>query len=430
MNKISLVSNLFHIIIVFVILSFGNSSYGQTETNINLDNCLKFAKENYPLAKQKGYLQAISENNIKAINATWFPQFNLVSKATYQSEVTDIELPGFPPIVSPKDNYSFGLQISQTVIDFGVNSQLKKTDRANTETEIQKNEVELYKLNDRIIQLYGNVLVTKENIKILESFLDDIKSRQGNMVNSVNNGISLQSNLDVLDGEVLKTSQKLIETKSNLKILYQTLSLLINKQVDENTVFSEISDLPEMSNNIVRPELQFFESQNKLLDEKINLINRKTLPRLSIFGEGAYGRPGYNFLNDKMRTYGIVGVNLSWNISSVYNTSFEKKNMSVSKDIVDEQNELFQLNLKTTLIQQNGEIDKIKQMIELDKSIVEKRTSISKTAANQLENGTLTSSDYLTFLNAEKQAELNQRIHEIQLGVAIKSLNVTRGIKN
>ncbi len=104
--------------------------------------------------------------------------------------------------------------------------------------------------------------------------------------------------------------------------------------------------------------------------------------------------------------------------------------MSVSKDIVDEQNELFQLNLKTTLIQQNGEIDKIKQIIELDKSIVEKRTSISKTAANQLENGTLTSSDYLTFLNAEKQAELNQRIHEIQLGVAIKSLNVTRGIKN
>lgn len=403
--------------------------YGQNETNINLDSCLSWAKQNYPLTKQKGYLMDISENNISNLNNEWLPQVDLASKAYYQSEASIFVLG--PAILDfPKDNYSFGLHVNQMLFDLGLNSEYKKVDRASTQSEVLRNEIELYKLNDKVLQLYGNILILKENIKIIDSYSDDLKSRHTNMTTFVNNGAMLQSNLDVLEVEMLKTSQRLIEANANLQVLLQTLSLLINKQIDGNTSIAEIpANLNVASNSIMRPELRFFESQQTLYDEKTKLVNRKSMPRLSAFGEGAYGTTGHDMLKTFMHMYGIIGVSLTMNFTDIYSNRYEKKNLQINKRMVDMQKDLFELNMNTSLIQENGEIVKIKDMIKMDSTIVNKRISISKTSANQLENGAITSADYLTYLNAEKQAVLSQRIHEIQLGIAIKNYNITTGIK-
>ena len=429
MKKNISISNLlykFFIVALILFLPFSSSAKGVSA--ISLDTCMKLATENYPLAKQKGYLQAISENNLKNINGNWLPQLNMDLKATEYSEVVSLNLPGFPPMIFPLDQEEFGLNLNQTIFDGGLSSQQKKTDIANTETEVQKNEVELYKVKDKIIQLYGNILLTKENLNVLKSFMEDINSRKEKMTSSVNNGTMLQSNLDILEAEMLKTKQKIIEANSNLKVLCKVLSLLINREVDENTAFIDIPiNMVAKTDSIKRPELRLFDSQQNLIEQRIKLSTRKTLPRLALFGDGAYGRPGFNFLNQDFRFYGFAGVNLKWNISSFYTTSYEKKNLTINKKMIDEQKELFQLNLNTTMVQQNGEIEKLKQVIEIDKSIVEKRKSISKSTSDRLDNGLITSSDYLTEVNAEKQALLNQLMHEIQLGIAIRNYNVTTG---
>jgi outer membrane protein TolC len=417
-------------VLLIFLLTTSVCALGQTEIPVSLDSCLNWSKQNYPLAKQNGYLQDISNNNISNLNSKWFPQVNMVSAITHQSEVTTFAL-GSEALTFPYNSYSVGLHLKQTLFDFGLTSELKKVELAGTQSEIFKNEIELYKLNDKVLQLYGNILLSKENIKILVSYMDDLKSRQANMTSSVNNGAMLQSNLDVLDVEILKTSQKLIEANVSLKVLCQTLSLLTNKQIDVNTSFAEVptTNTQFSSENNIRPELQYFESQQSLIDEKSKLLNRKSMPRLSAFGEGNYGNMGYDMMNFKMRTYGIVGISFTWNISDINSNRYEKKNLKINKSIIDEQRELFELNMKTALIQISGEISKLKDLIQMDSVITIKQISISKTAANQLENGVITSADYLTYLNAEKLAVLSQHIHEIQLGIAIKSYNITTGIK-
>jgi hypothetical protein len=67
-------------------------------------------------------------------------------------------------------------------------------------------------------------------------------------------------------------------------------------------------------------------------------------------------------------------------------------------------------------------------MISKDKQIIEKRHNVTVTAATQLENGKITVTDYLTQLNAEMQATLNQKIHEVKLMNAMTSYNTTRGV--
>ena len=128
-----------------------------------------------------------------------------------------------------------------------------------------------------------------------------------------------------------------------------------------------------------------------------------------------------------MRFYGLVGLSLSWNVSSLYNLSYDKNNLVIQQQMVDEQRDLFLLNLNSTLLQETGEIEKLRQMSQIDNAIIEKRIAVSKTKANQLDNGTITSSDYLSELNEEKQAMLTQQMHQIQLGIAIATLNITTG---
>jgi outer membrane protein TolC len=54
-------------------------------------------------------------------------------------------------------------------------------------------------------------------------------------------------------------------------------------------------------------------------------------------------------------------------------------------------------------------------MIDKDQELIDLRVKITKTASSQLSNGTITSTEYLTQLNEEKQAKLNKETHEIQL---------------
>ncbi|MEP6647591.1 MAG: TolC family protein [Saprospiraceae bacterium] len=416
------------IFVFAVFTAFTSSAFSQNEANITLDESLTLATEHYPLSKQKEYLLAMSENNQKGIKGSWLPQVNFNLKATYQSEVPSFDFEGFPSLVFPKDQYNFGVQVNQTILDGGLANQQKITEKANTESEIQKNEVELFKIKDRVLQLYGNILLARENIEILQSYIDDIGIRRQKMESSVQNGIMLHSDLDELDAEKLKTDQKKIEAVSRLKTLCQVLSLFINKTVDENTKFEELpTDGLNTGTDILRPELRLFSLQQNLIEERIKLSDVKTRPHLSAFGDGAFGRPGFDFLNQKMRFFGLVGVSLTWNLSSLYNLSYDRNNFVLQKNMVDEQKELFNLNLNASILQANGEIDKLKQMAEIDNAIIEKRKSISKTKANQLDNGTITSSDYLSELNEEKQAMLTQRMHEIQLGIAVANLRITKG---
>ena len=98
--------------------------------------------------------------------------------------------------------------------------------------------------------------------------------------------------------------------------------------------------------------------------------------------------------------------------------------------MIDLQKEVFEFNLKTTMNTQLAQINALKSNIEKDKIIIEKRQNIKKTAASQLDNGVITSTEYLVQLNAEMQAVLNQKVHEIKLMNAITTFHTTQGITN
>ncbi|MEO6904449.1 MAG: TolC family protein [Bacteroidia bacterium] len=411
--------------LTLLFLFIGTICFSQNAT-LSLDSCLRLAKKNYPLIKQNNLLEENKINNIKADNKNWLPKTSFITKATYQTEVVEFQGQSFP-----HDNYVAALDIEQSLVDGGQTKQLKRLDRLNADTETLKNEVELYKLIDRVNQLYGTVLLSRENIKILKLYKEDISNKKIIIAASVNNGIMLQSNLDALEAEELKTEQSLIETKSNLETSYQSLMMFINSRITDSTLFSLQPALSESKGDeLNRPELKLFDAQKSLFEVRHKLENKNAMPRISISGEGAYGRPGPNFLDQDLRFFAQAGINIKWNIGALYNFSNQKKQLSINQKMVDVQKEVFEFNIRNAMLTEIAQINSLTEIIEKDKKIIEKRHNISSTYAIQLQNGAITSTDYLTELNAEMQAILNQKVHEIKRMTFITNYNTSKGINN
>ncbi len=413
--------------LTLLLLVISSLSFGQNNT-LSLDSCLQMAKRNYPLTKQNGLITEIEKNNLNNDNKLWLPKLSFAANYTYQTET--ISIPAFG-VSLPNDSYLSSLALEQNVFDGGQIHSQKRLDRLNSENELQKNSVELYKLADRITQLYSNILLSRENLKTLNIYKDDVGNKKTIISASYKNGMVLQSNVDALEAEELKTEQSIEETKENIKAYYQSLSTYINQSIDDSTKFLSTPILNvTKGDELNRPELKAFETQKAVWDARHKLNNSAALPRLTIGGQYSYGRPGPNFINQDLRFFGQASVNLKWNIASLYSLNNEKQNISINKQMIDVQKEVFELNLKNTMLTQNAQITSLKTIIEKDKQIVEKRHNIRLTASKQLENGSITSTDYLLELNAEMQAILNQKVHEVRLMTAITNYNTSKGINN
>ncbi len=142
---------------------------------------------------------------------------------------------------------------------------------------------------------------------------------------------------------------------------------------------------------------------------------RAKFPKLSFFANGGYGRPGYNFMDTKLHPYGIVGVNLSWNIIDWGTYTKQKEKTVVNQKIIDASKEVFvkQNNLEIEKIK--NDINNIRDQIVLDAKIIELKVNVKNSSWSKLQNGTITSNDYLKDFNDLKIAQQALEINRIKL---------------
>ncbi|MEN9997483.1 MAG: hypothetical protein RI922_473 [Bacteroidota bacterium] len=411
-------------LVIFSII-IGSISFGQK--SVSLDSCISWAKKNYPLMRQNALIQQNSDVSLKAINENWLPKLSFLAQGVYQTEV--VSIPGFVTGF-PHDSYLTQVSLDQTLFEGGQTKQQKNIENINAQLEVQKNELELYKLIDRVNQLYVGILLTRSNNELLEIFKTNLENRKKNLESGAKNEMVLSSSVDELDAEILKTEQSLIEGTENLKALFQNLALLTNREFNESTVFelTPIGGAINFSAPVKRIETELFSLQEALVDSRYKLTNRLALPKVSVGLAGNYGRPGPNFINQNLRFFGSANLTIRWNMSSLYGLNREKTRYEINKQLIAVQRETFDLSVEIALTTQQAQLNSMQMVIEKDKQIVEKRHNVAATGASQLDNGKITVTAYTTQLNEEMAAKLNQKIHQIKLMNAQSGYNTTKGI--
>jgi outer membrane protein TolC len=382
--------------------------------SVTLDSCYSFARQNYPLIKQQELISKTSEYTMANISKGFLPQININGQTSYQSDVTQLPktIPGVP--VLTKDQYKIYAEIDQPVYDGGVIKARKKIQEANTIVDRQKLEVELYKLKDRINQLYFGILLIDEQLKQNGLTKNDIQLGLDKINAQIANGTALRSNADILKAELLKANQQTIELISNRKAFTDILSLFINRPLNENIVFIKPADIIP-SAEIKRPELLMFDYQNKFFDEQKKLLAARNRPKLNFFVQGGFGKPAFNILSNSFDPFYIGGLRLNFPLTGFYSLKNDRAIIDLSNKNIQVQKEVFLFNTSVAIKQQNADIVKFQQFLKTDNEIIILRTNVKKAALAQLENGVINSSDYLREVNAEDNARQNKILHQIQL---------------
>ena len=404
---------------VIIVLLTLFSTWVQAQNSITLEACRDSAVLQYPLTRQSFLLDQANELKLKNLNKNYLPSMALNGQASYQSAVTKVPIQNLP--ISgieelDKDWYKVTLDVNQIIYDGGVTKYQKVVEESNLEIDKQNVEVELFKLKERINNLYFSVLLIKENKQVLQIHKETLEARLKDVQSAIDNGVLLASNGDVLKAEIITIEQAIDEAEISISATIQVLNHFTGLALSEQTTFikPEVSITLEQP-NINRPEYTLMSMQQQKLDASKDLTLSRNLPKFSAFGQAGYGRPGFDMLKNEFTDFYIVGARLNWNFYDWSKGRKEREILDLQNQIIDTQKETFTKNLNADLTNKQAEINKIVQKIARDRELITLREKITASASSQLENGTITSSDYLIELNAESKAKLDLQTHEIQL---------------
>ncbi len=400
---------------ILLVALYGTFAWGQKNI-LTLDSCWKLARDQYPLTRQLKFLSEATDNKISLINKQWIPQLSTLGQASYQSDVTSlsIKIPGLDlPDPLSKDQYKYTLELSQLVFDGLLTSAQKKIANANGQLEIQKTEVELYKLKERVMQIYFAALLMKEQLAITDFILLDLNDLYTKTEASFRSGVVLESQLLQVKAEILAAEQRKEELLADAKKWISQLGILIGRDIPTD-IQMEVPTMPMDENLLSRPELALFDAQVGLSSGSLLMNKRQGIPKILLFGQVGYANPALNFLKNEFSDYYIAGVRFTWNLSVFANFSNYNREYRISKSLTDVQRENFLLQCRMNALQYTIESEKYKNLNRKDDELVALRKRIKEQSASQLDHGVITLNDYLKEVHAVDKALISARIHQIQ----------------
>lgn len=426
--------------LLFCLILIAMSASVYAQETLSITQCYELARNNYPLIKQYALIDKTEQYNLSNAGKGWLPQLAVSAKVSYQSDVTKLPfdtdkiaaiLPGFDIPTLNKDQYQVVAEINQTLWDGGIIHSRRELVKAQAIADREQLESDLYTLNQRVNQLYfGRLLqdeLLKQNAILQKEFQVNIDRTKAMM----DNGIANQSDLESLEVELLNTRQKEIELKAGREAYNLMLGTLIGKPITETMRLATPPSLPGtlLKGEINRPELRALEAQSNLLDVQNKQINAGVMPRIGLFVQGGYGRPGLNMLENSFEPFYVAGIRFSWNIGRFYTLKNDRKRIETGKNSINLQREIFLFNKHLELMQHNTDIKKIQDLLKTDHDIANLRTNIKKSAEVKLENGVISVTDLIREINAEDIAKQTVSTRSIELIYSIYNYIYTTNTK-
>ncbi|MBI1288270.1 MAG: hypothetical protein GC178_11910 [Flavobacteriales bacterium] len=405
----------FSIAILFLLLAFSGQLQAQ---KLNLYACLDSAEQHMPLLRQQPIMAEILDNKLKTYNRSYLPMVTANGQASYQSNVPELpfSFPGVPSLDIPKFQYRGYLELYQPVFDAGVSGAQKVAEKAQNEVSLKVLEVGLSEYKKQVAQLYFQMLLVDDQLNIISKTLTLMSEREGVLEAALENGVAQQNDLLKLQSEILGQEKKQLELESARESGMEVLQLLTGIETKgrelEVPVIQTAIDYAYADNL----ELQLISTKQKGLMATEKLLKAKRLPRINVFGQAGYGSPNpYNFFKKDLSPFGMVGLKATWNIWDWGKTSLERKNLRLSSRLMEEQQSQKEVEVESKIARMRSESEKLTKALEWDEKMYSLRSQIRENAEVQVEEGVITSMDYLDEVLAEQLAELTRSVDQVSL---------------
>jgi outer membrane protein TolC len=386
--------------------------------SIDLYTCLDSAKTVMPLLKQKPLLQQELQNKLAIYSNTYLPALSANGQASYQSDVPSLpfKIPGFSGLNIPKDQYKMYLQLSQPIYDAGMSKAQKEVATASTATSLQQLEVSLNAYQQQIVTVYFQTLLAEAQINIVRETIGVLQQKEQSVNGAYQNGAGQQNDVLNIQASIIDEEKNLASLQNAETTGLQILSLLTGIDTRNKTL-----QIPASVNNISyditkNPSLVLINTEQKNVLASNDLYHSERLPHISLFGQAGMGDPNpYNFFKSSNSPFYIAGVQANWNIWDWHTSARERDNLQLQSQMLEAEKEQTTMNINTTVIQLTKENDYLQQMLLKDDTLISLKKQIRDNAAHQLDEGVITSNDYLQDVVDAQQAEIQQQIDQLNI---------------
>lgn len=388
-----------------------------------LATCQQAAQANYPLIKQRDLIARTTDYTVENLRKGWLPQVSFTAQATLQSDVTawpdamremmsqrGVEIAGLK-----KDQYRIGLDVNQNVWDGGMISSQTAVARERGNVQAAQTEVDLYAVRRRVNEMYFSLLLLDEQLQLNADHQSLLASSEKKLASLYAGGVVAESDYNTIRAERLVVDQQ----RTSLVAQRNAVALMLSELCGITVTQVCKPPMVEVSGENHRPELQLVDAQLRLADAQERVLNAALMPRLSVFAQGYYGYPGYNMFEDMMRRKfslnGMVGARLTWNIGALYTRRADKAKLQLLRDQAENSREVFLLNNRLDIVQQDENIARYRQLMKSDDEIIALRARVRESAESKLAHGIIDVNDLVKEINNEQAARVQRTVHEIEL---------------
>lgn len=399
---------------LWAILLFGKPLLGQ---NMTLAICLEAAQKSATSTKQKEIEQELARLNAQIIQTGWLPQIAFNGQTTYQSDVTGlgIEIPNLRMTPINKDQYKTFVDVNQLIYDGGaskIRNMLQEISSNNAQNRIQIANRNLLLETQK---MFFSALLAQENHLIWETAKEEIIARKTTLESGLRFGARTKNQLDILDVELLKIEQQITDISAAKNIAVDMLNLLTGLNLNKQTKFQIPQDIQSISPlSFDTFEMKVLQNQQNIVSANQELNQSKLRPKAIVFGQGGYGNPALNMLRNEFQSYYLLGIRLNWDISSFYTKNINQKSEQLQKELINQQKIDLERQISMQHTKMSEEVKRFETLIQQDRGMITLRERISKTAASELDMGTITATQFVSEKNAEKLVKQAYLLHTIQ----------------
>jgi outer membrane protein TolC len=421
-------------ILTILFLFHAGTATGQKNVDLfTLQQAYEQLEQSWPLGRKAELQSRITQWNRRIAGAGLLPEVRLNGSMSYRSDVTEVpfSVPGTEPPEFSRDHYNFSLDVNQTLFDGGRTRFVRESEKHTGAAEQARIRAEFLSVREQMEQVWYGILMMQKQEEVLELLHDDITEQLGMVESQVRNGVLLPGDEMLLRAELIRVEQDLAGTRGDIRAGYGVLSEILGEYLSPESQL-ETPDTTGLTTGATaaanRPEYDLFEANEQRLESQKKLSGADMLPSVSLFATSAYGRPGLNVFDDDLQLYWIVGVRAQWSFRNTRNASIKKDVIELQKRAVDADRDIFIRQLQASLRKTEAEIEAIRKQIEQDREVLSLRSVVVAEKLAQLEQGAITSTEYITQLNAESRARVNLEIRKIRLAQELTEYRTKQGL--
>ena len=386
---------------------------------ITLSQCLSAAEENYATnPNQEIYRQMLSLNT-KSIQSKWYPQFNLSGNYTGKSESTQLDMGGLPfEVTMPmqdKTNYEVALNLAQTLYDGGMISRNLKLANLRTESSILGVRAGLLERKTMVTSLYFQMLLAQRRKEILALHKENLSAELRKVEAGISAGILDKNSSLLMQDQLWQLAEETCKVNYLYQECQQKLSSITTLQFTETDSLEYYNSELIIPAEINRPELEIMNIKKEMELTQTRLAGSGMLPQISASAAYAWGNPGYDIFSEEAHSYYRVGIYLNWQLWDWHSRKHARNLHQKQAETLENNYSVQKQAIELSLIEKDNQIERLQENLIIQSERKALLSQITVSYAHKLEEGIISTEDYLQQFNKHKEIELQQSASELEI---------------